>query len=84
MPPGKVMSWALQPPKRTRGEGRGIPVTPLPSTMARSCRTAKGIWHPLDGVLALGNIHDGHTWHLAYSPLQVAIAGGHNVALVLL
>jgi hypothetical protein len=30
------------------------------------------------------DVHDGHSWNFSYSPLEVLVAGGHDVASVLL
>ena len=45
--------------------------------------TSIGVWHPLDGVAMLGNVHDRHPWHLPDPSLQVSVTGSHHVALVL-
>lgn len=45
--------------------------------------TSIGIWHPLDGVAMLGNVHDRHPGHLPDPALQVSVTGSHDVALVL-
>ena len=39
--------------------------------------------HPLNAVPVLGDVHDGDTWHFPQPPLQVSVAGGHDVAFVL-
>lgn len=39
--------------------------------------------HPLDGVSMLREEHDGHTWNLADTPLEVSIARPDDVAFVL-
>ena len=40
-------------------------------------------WEALDAVLPRGNVHDGNTRDFPDSALQVLIAGGHDVTLVL-
>ena len=41
------------------------------------------IWHSLDGISVLTEIHDWHSGDLSDSPLEVLITGGHYVRLVL-
>ena len=45
--------------------------------------TSIGFREALNAVLSWSNVHDGDTRNLSDSALQVLIAGGHNVALVL-
>ena len=45
--------------------------------------TSKCIWHPLDAVFVLGDVHDGYTRDFPDPPLQVSVTSSHNVALVL-
>lgn len=42
-----------------------------------------GVRHPLDGVFVVGQKHNGDAWDLPDPPLEVLIAGGHDVAFVL-
>jgi hypothetical protein len=41
------------------------------------------IWHSLNGVPSLGDVHDRHSWNLPYSIFQILVTRGNNVALVL-
>ena len=49
----------------------------------RCSHTSIGVGHAFDGELVRLDVHDRHTRLLAYSALQVTIACGHNVALLL-
>lgn len=46
-------------------------------------RGTVGFWQPLDRILALTQVHDGDTRDLSYPALQVTIAGGDDITLVL-
>ena len=41
------------------------------------------IWHSLDGISVLTEIHDGHSGDLPDPPLEVLVTRGHYVSLVL-
>ena len=41
------------------------------------------IWHPLDGISVVGEEHDRDSGQLPDPPLEVLVAGGHDVGLVL-
>ena len=45
--------------------------------------TCKVVWESLYAVAVLGDVHDGYAGNLAQSPLQVAVAGGNDVATML-
>lgn len=45
--------------------------------------TSIGLWHPLNAVSVLCDIHNGYTWDLSDPPLEVSVTRSHNVALVL-
>lgn len=44
--------------------------------------TSKSLWHTLDRVLVLGNVHYRHTRNLPYSSFEIFIAGGDDIAFV--
>ena len=50
--------------------------------LRRGCPESLG--HPLDRELSVGDVHDRHPGDLAYPPLEVLVAGRHDVAPVLL
>ena len=45
---------------------------------------AEGLWHSLNAILVAVDVHNGHSRYFSNLSLQVTIAGGHNVAPVLL
>lgn len=47
-------------------------------------RCPESLGHSLDGVLAVGNVHDRHSWYLPDAPFEVLIARGNDVTPVLL
>jgi hypothetical protein len=75
-------------PQQALREGEGQAAVPLSFTLRHVRRPrggllprcSEGLWHALDRVLAVRDVHDRHTGNLAYSALEVAIAGGDDVA----
>lgn len=57
-------------------------LTSLPLCLLLGC--AEGLWHSLNAILVAVDVHNGHSWYFSNLSLQVTIAGGHNVAPVLL
>lgn len=46
-------------------------------------RRPESLRHPFDGELSIRDVHDGGTGDLAYPPLELLVARGHDVAPVL-
>ena len=41
------------------------------------------VWHPLNAVSVVAEVHDGHSRDLPDPPLEILITGGHDIRLVL-
>ena len=41
------------------------------------------VWHPLNAISVVAEVHDGHSGDLPDPPLEILITGGHDVSLVL-